>query len=172
MDKNQQQLLVLLLVLAFLYTVFIVFTNSKMEGLQNTKYPFSPKLSEARRESSYTALTPPQKNDLVPTHMMFGEVYRYTNENFVSYDIYGYLHLINGSVFDKKVEQKYKVYITDDNGQAIIEEELKRDGDDVYKLKLRDIPSNNSTHFNNVIITFIDEKNKESIVLQGMLRKQ
>lgn len=173
MDKKQQQLLILILIIGFFYTLYISYSkNSNVEGLQNIKYPFSPELSKARQETSYTALTPPEKKDLSPLNMMVGEVYRYSNKDYVSYDIYGYLHLINGSVFEKKVDQKYKVYITDDNAKSIVQEELKRDGDDVYKLKLRDLQISNANNFNKVFITFVDENNDESIVLQGNLVRQ
>jgi hypothetical protein len=171
MDKKQQQLLLLILLIGFLYVLYMSFnTKSNVEGLKNMKYPV--KLSQAREDVSYAPLSAPQKNLLVPTHMMSGEVYRYSNKNNVSFDVYGYLHLINGSVFDKKVDQKYKVYIGDSNGKMIVDEELKRDGDDIYKLKLRDLPITDSHIYNHVIITFIDQTQKESIVLQGNLSRQ
>lgn len=175
MDKKQQQILLLILLIAILYCIYATYTqrsSPKVEGLLNISYPSIPKLTKGRDETSYTALTPPSNNLQLPQSLMSGEVYRYSNKDFVSYDIYGYLHLINGAVFEKKRDEKYKVYIGDANGKMIIEEELIRDNDDVYKLKLRDLPIADSNLFNQVIITFVDQDKKESIVLQGNLTKQ
>jgi hypothetical protein len=175
MEKNQQQILLLILLIAIFYCIYLAYNQrpvSKVEGLLNINYPSQPQLSKARSLISYTALTPLQNNLQVPPTLMSGEVYRYSNKDFVSYDIYGYLHLINGAVFEKKRDEKYKIYIGDNNGKMIVEKELIRDGDDVYKLKIRDLPITNSHLFNQVIITFVDQDQKESIVLQGNLVKQ
>jgi hypothetical protein len=175
MDNKQQQILILILLIAILYCIYLAYIqgqSSKIEELLNIQYPSKPKLSKARSLLSYTALTPPNNNSQVSQSLISGEIYRYSNKDFVSYDIYGYLHLINGAVFEKKRDEKYKVYIGDNNGKMIVEEELIRDGDDIYKLKVRDLQITNSHLFNQVIVTFVDQDKKESIVLQGNLVKQ
>lgn len=176
MDKNQQNVLMILLILGLLYCIYLTYfkvegagtTVEKMENQFRLQLPFR----EKKIDASYTSLTAPQKSDLSPANLMTGEVFRYISSSDVSYDVYGYLHLINGSVFDKKVDQKYKIYIGDSNGNFIVEEELKRDGDDVYKLKLKNLKLKNPHLHNNVILTFVDENKKESVVLHGKLVKQ
>lgn len=173
MDKNQQQLLLIILMLGLLYSIYIsVYGKSRnVEGLQNNEKKWAWTLDKSKMKNStqvsYAALSPPQKKDLSPQTMMSGEIYRYIQDGEVSYDVYAYLHLINGAVFEKKVEQKYKIYVGDKNAQMIVNEELFRDGDDVYKLKLRNIPKSDAHRFNEVIVTFVDEKNDESIILHG-----
>ena len=120
-------------------------------------------------QTSYTELTAHQQKDLSPSNMMSGEVYRYITPTGVSFDVYAYLHIINGAVFEKKRNEKYKILISDNNGKNVMEQELKRDGDDVYKVLLRDLQIPKSHLYNNVTINFVDENGEETGILYGTL---
>lgn len=154
-NLNQQQKMILYFII-FFGLVYIVYTMYFSESMDNLKV-------------SYAALTIPGKNSL-NEHIVTGEVTRYIHSNGnASFDIYGYFPIINGGVFQKRVDGKYEVMVMDNNGKVLFSEELKKDGDNVYKLKLRNQKYENPEQYNFIQVTLTSD-GKTSVVVDGILK--
>jgi hypothetical protein len=152
---NQQQKMILYFIV-FFGLIYVLYSMSFSEPMENIKV-------------SYAALTIPGKNSL-NEHIVTGEITRYIYSNGeTSYDIYGYFPIINGGVFQKRVDAKYEVTLMDNDGKVLFTKDLKLDGDNVYKLKLRKEKFKNSENYNIVRVT-LKSKDSSSIVVDGLLR--
>lgn len=155
LSQQQKMILYIILVIAILYVVYSVFFSEKMDNMK----------------ASYAALTIPGQNSL-NEHIVTGEVYRYLHHNgYVSYDIYGYFPILNGGIFEKRIDSKYEVTFMDKDGKVLFSQELQKDGDGVYKLKIHNkkFMDTDAEQYNFVRVK-ITSDDKSSIVVDGILK--
>ncbi len=112
-----------------------------------------------------------------PKNLFFGKADRYifAKDSKLNYrlEIYSNLLVLNGNVYDKSknVIQSYKVYlINTKTNEKIFLDELKKDGDGMYKLKFNSLDKNKEAkdfiQYDKIqIVHSID--NKEEILLEG-----
>ena len=153
LDQQQKMILYFFVFVALFYVVYKMYFSENMENVK----------------ASYAALTIPGQNSL-NQHIVTGEIYRYIHPNGnVSYDVYGYFPIINGGAFEKRVAGKYEVSLLDKDGKVLFVKELQKDGDGVYKLKLRNQKLENAEQFNFVRVKLTAD-DKSSIVVDGIFK--
>jgi hypothetical protein len=114
----------------------------------NELYSYKDTINKNYSDYQSTALTAPTTDDGNPSNLMFGQATRtfYIKEDGTSelfLQVLCNLNIINGNPFgessvtlDKKVSQKYLVYIKKGSEVELLDQ-LLMDNDHVYKLKLR-----------------------------------
>ena len=113
-----------------------------------------------------------------PINLFFGQAHRYIykKDSKMNYrlEIYCNLSVLNGNVFDMdktNVIQSYKVYLIDSKkNEKNYLDELKKDGDGMYKLKFNSISINKEAsdfiRFDKIEIVY-KENSKETVLLTG-----
>lgn len=108
-----------------------------------------------------------------PENLLFGQANRHiyfkNNTKIFNLEIYCNLFVLDGNIYNKadKVNQSYKVYLLNDKTKTkLYLDDLKKDGDGIYKLKMKSEKVNELVQFNNIVIVY-NLNDKEQILLQG-----
>jgi hypothetical protein len=108
-----------------------------------------------------------------PENLLFGQASRhiYIKDDImiVNFEIFCNLFVLDGSVYgeSKKVDQKYKVYLLNDKTKSkMFLSDLNKDGDGIYKLKIKSKDVETLVKYNVIHIVYSLD-NKEEVVLKG-----
>ena len=108
-----------------------------------------------------------------PGNLLFGQVNRHIyfkdDTMLVNFEIYCDLFVLDGSIYggSEKVNQKYKVYLINDKTKSkMFLNDLEKDGDGIYKLKVKSKDVETLVKYNIVEIVY-SLNDKEQVVLRG-----
>jgi hypothetical protein len=171
----------------------IVFNPPLMKGCQCGKCPRSCPCNKCRNLSieefsddklysykksqyaDYQSIPLLAKNDEFnnPENLLFGQVNRHIyikdDTMIINFEIFCNLFILDGSVYgeSKKVNQKYKVYLLNDKTKSkLFLNEMIKDGDGIYKLKINSKDVDTLVKYNVVEIVYSLD-NKEEVLLRG-----
>jgi hypothetical protein len=141
-------------------------TFTKFEHHQFTNYQSVPLLA-------------PFDENKNPTNLFFGQANRHilTQDGQQSYklELYCNLLVLDGNIYDKTktedIHHAYKVYLIDESsGKKVFLQDLKKDGDGIYKLKFSSDKVQDLIKYNKINIVYSLD-GKEEILLQGTFTK-
>ena len=111
-----------------------------------------------------------------PENLLFGQANRhiYIKDDimFVNFEIFCNLFILDGSIYgeSKRANQKYKVYLLNDKTNSkMFLNDIEKDGDGIYKLKVKSKDVETLVKYNVVEIVYsLDDK--EQVVLRGQFK--
>lgn len=111
-----------------------------------------------------------------PENLLFGQanrqIYLKNNTKIFNLEIYCNLFVLDGNVYNvsKNIKHSYKVYLLNDKTKTkMYLDDLKKDGDGIYKLKMKSENVQELVQFNHIVIVY-SLNNKEQIILQGQFK--
>jgi len=108
-------------------------------------------------------------------HLLFGQANRYIHSkdsvNYYILELYCNLYILEGNVYDKTprhtTKQAYKVYLLSDKDKKKMHlGDLQKDGDGIYKLKMKTDKVQEFIKYNKIVIVY-SLNNNEQVMLQG-----
>ena len=127
------------------------------------------------RYADYQSIPLLAKNDEFnnPENLLFGQANRhvYIKDDImiINFEIFCNLFVLDGSIYgeSKRVNQKYKVYLLDDKTKSkMFLNDIEKDGDGIYKLKVKSKDVETFVKYNVVEIVYsLDDK--EQVILRG-----
>lgn len=130
------------------------------------------------RYADYQSIPLLAKNDEFnnPENLLFGQANRhvYIKDDImiINFEIFCNLFVLDGSIYgeSKRVNQKYKVYLLDDKTKSkMFLNDIEKDGDGIYKLKVKSKDVETLVKYNVVEIVYsLDDK--EQVVLRGQFK--
>ena len=128
--------------------------------------------------ADYQSIPLTAKNDNFnnPENLLFGQANRhiYIKDDVMiaNFEIYCNLFVLDGSIYgeSKKVDQKYKVYLLNDKTKSkMFLSDLNKDGDGIYKLKVKSKDVETLVKYNVIEIVYSLD-NKEEVLLRGQFK--
>lgn len=111
-----------------------------------------------------------------PENLLFGQANRhiYIKDDVMiaNFEIFCNLFVLDGSIYgeSKRVNQKYKVYLLNDKTNSkMFLNDIEKDGDGIYKLKVKSKDVETLVKYNVVEIVYSLD-NKEEVVLRGKFK--
>ena len=127
------------------------------------------------RYADYQSIPLLAKNDEFnnPENLLFGQANRhiYIKDDImiINFEIFCNLFVLDGSIYgeSKRVNQKYKVYLLNDKTKSkMFLNDIEKDGDGIYKLKVKSKDVETLVKYNVVEIVYsLDDK--EQVILRG-----
>lgn len=135
---------------------------------------------EKSSEYQSIPLLAPMDESNNPKNLFFGQANRFviSKNGILNYrlELYCNLLVLNGNIYDttQKVDHMYKVFlINSKNGENILLDTLKKDGDGMYKLKFNSIDINKQAQdfidYDKIQIVYSLD-NKDDILLEGKFK--
>jgi len=135
---------------------------------------------EKSSEYQSIPLLAPMDENNNPKNLFFGQANRFviSKNGILNYrlELYCNLLVLNGNIYDtaQKVDHMYKVFLMNTkNGQNILLDTLKKDGDGMYKLKFNSIDINKQAQefidYDKIQIAYSLD-NKDEILLEGKFK--
>jgi hypothetical protein len=126
-------------------------------------------------QSNYQSipLTSPDTTQNSPSNMTFGQVIRHiTNVDDYILEIYANLYILNGNILNisnDQVTQFYQAYLIKEGSKPYPLGKLIKDGDGIYKLKIKKKISDELLDYNYIFIAY-EKDGEQSILLQGKFK--